>query len=120
MPDTPRRLGLAAGYGGSLLIAVLSLVPAVARPHTGAGGAYEHWMAYTLVGAAFGLGYRSAGARLAAGLALTAGAGILEGLQNFVPGRNPEVTGFVASSLGAWSGLALAFAAGAVLRSARR
>ena len=77
-------------------------------------------IAYALVGAAFGLGYRSARGRLAAGLALTAGAAILEGLQNFVPGRSPEVIGFVASSLGAWFGLALAFAAGAVLRTDAR
>jgi VanZ family protein len=72
------------------------------------------------VGAAFGLGYRTTAARLAVGLALTVGAASLEGLQNFVPGRNPEMIGFLASSAGAWFGLGLAIAADAILRRATK
>jgi VanZ family protein len=116
-PDTVRPLWLVAGYMGCLIIVTLSLVPASARPHSGLGGQYEHWLAYALVGFAFGMGYRTRGRQLFAGLALTAGAAILELLQNFVPGRDPETIGFVASSLGAWFGLALSLFAQALLRA---
>jgi VanZ family protein len=104
---------------GFAMIVILSLVPAVARPHSGYGGGYEHLLAYALVGFAFGMGYRTARRQIAAGLALAVAAGVLELLQNFVPGRNAEVAGFVVSSLGAWLGLAAAFAAAAALRPAK-
>lgn len=48
-----RRLSTIAGYAGYAMIIVLSLLPAQARPHTGVGGEYEHWVAYALVGGAF-------------------------------------------------------------------
>jgi VanZ family protein len=102
-----RRLSLGAGYVGYLMIVVLSLLPAQARPHTGVGGEYEHWIAYALVGGAFAAGYFAMRARLFAGLVLTASAALLELLQNFIPGRTPELTGFLASSLGAWFGIFL-------------
>ena len=97
-----RRISIAAGYIGYAMIVVLSLLPAQTRPHTGVGGEYEHWIAYALVGGAFAAGYLTKRARLFAGLALTASAAILELLQNFIPGRTPELSGFLASSLGAW------------------
>ncbi|MDP1700151.1 MAG: hypothetical protein Q8L53_04205 [Aestuariivirga sp.] len=103
-----RRLSIVAGYAGYVMIVVLSLMPAQARPHSGFGGEYEHWMAYGLVGGAFAAGYLATRARILAGLALTASSAILELLQNFIPGRTPELTGFVASSLGAWVGIFLA------------
>jgi hypothetical protein len=115
--DTARLLWLVVGYIGSLIIITLSLVPAAARPHSGAGGQYEHLLAYALVGFAFGMGYRTIRLLLYSGLALTAGAAILELLQNFIPGRAPETIGFVASSLGAWFGLALPIFAGTLLRT---
>jgi hypothetical protein len=83
-----RRLSLGAGYAGYAMIVVLSLLPAQTRPHSGIGGEYEHWLAYALVGGAF-----------------AASAAILELLQTFIPGRMPEFTGFLASSLGAWFGI---------------
>lgn len=97
-----------AGWIGTLMIAVLSLVPVTLRPHTGAGGDIEHWIAYTLVALAFGLGFKMRRTRLLTGVALSAGSGLLELLQNFVPGRNPEVAGFLASSFGSWVGIAIA------------
>ena len=102
-----RRLSIVAGYAGYLMIVVLSLLPAHTRPHTGVGGEYEHWIAYALVGGAFGAGYSAPRARLFAGLALTASAAILELLQTFIPGRTPELAGFLASSLGTWFGIFL-------------
>jgi VanZ family protein len=115
--EVARRFCIIAGYVGSLMIAVLSLVPLAARPHAGIGGEYEHGVAYALVGAAFGMGYPTTGGRLLAGGALMAGAAVLELLQNFVPGRSPEAMGFLASSAGAWLGLGLVFAAAAMLRT---
>ena len=102
-----RRLGIGAGYVGYVMIVVLSLLPAQTRPHTGVGGEYEHWIAYVLVGGAFAAGYLATRARVFAGLALTASSAILELLQNFIPGRTPELVGFLASSLGAWFGIFL-------------
>lgn len=106
-PETASRLWIGLSYFGSLLIITLSLVPGSARPHSGIGGNYEHGIAYALVGFAFAMGYRSIKSRIFSGLALSAGAAILELLQNFIPGRDPAFAGFVASTIGAWSGLAL-------------
>ncbi len=100
-----RQSSAIAGYIGYAMIVALSVLPGETRPHTGAGGEYEHWMAYALVGAAFAVGYSATRARLLAGSALTASAAGLELLQNLIPGRTPELAGFVASSLGAWSGI---------------
>ena len=65
-----------AGWVGVLAIAVLSLVPRSARPHTGAPSQLEHYAAYLLVGFFFALGYsqkrallNSRKAALASGLA---------------------------------------------------
>ena len=108
---------IAIGYLGMAVIVTLSLVPAALRPHTGAGGGYEHGLAYALVGFAFGLGYARPRDRLISGLALMATAATLELLQNVVPGRTPEVTGFLTSSFGAWLGLFAATLASAVVRA---
>ncbi|HUQ35408.1 MAG TPA: VanZ family protein [Aestuariivirga sp.] len=102
-----RRISIAAGYIGYAMIVVLSLLPAQRRPHSGVAGEYEHCIAYALVGAAFAAGYLTIRARLFAGLVLTASAALLELLQNFIPGRTPELSGFLASSLGAWIGIFL-------------
>jgi len=102
-----RPLCIGAGYAGYVMIVVLSLLPAQTRPHTGVGGEYEHWIAYAMVGGAFAAGYLATRTRFLAGLALTASSAILELLQSFIPGRTPELTGFLASSLGAWFGIFL-------------
>jgi VanZ family protein len=112
-----RRLSIVAGYAGYVIIVVLSLLPAQTRPHTGVGGEYEHWVAYALVGGAFAAGYSATRARLFAGLALMGSAAMLELLQNFIPGRTPEFTGFLASSLGAWFGIFLVVLTASFLRS---
>lgn len=116
-PDLARRLWLAAGYVGLAMIVMLSLAPAAARPHSGYGGEYEHLLAYALVGFAFAMGYRTTKWQLLSGVALSSASAILELLQTFVPGRTPEITGIVTSSLGAWLGLAMAMGVSTVLRS---
>jgi VanZ family protein len=118
-PELTRPLWLAVGYIGFSMIVMLSLAPAGSRPHSGYGGEYEHLLAYALVGAAFGMGYRTARLQLFSGLALSSAAAILELLQSIVPGRSPEITGFLVSSLGAWLGLAISIAASAVLRATK-
>lgn len=107
------------GYIGFSMIVILSLAPAASRPHSGYGGLYEHLLAYALVGIAFGMGYGAARLQFLSGLALSLAAAVLELLQIFVPGRNPEVTGFLISALGAWLGLALSVGALAVLRATK-
>jgi VanZ family protein len=93
---------------GCLSIAVLSLVPGYLRPHTGAPGSIEHFAAYLLVSGAFALGLRSERLILAVALALMGAAGLFELIQIDIPGRNPGLTGFMASSIGVWMGLVLA------------
>lgn len=112
-----QHLCILAGYVGTVIIVVLSLVPPSLRPHTGVGGKIEHWIAYALVGLAFGLGQQTARLRLRTGIALSAAAALLELLQNFIPGRNPEVVGFLSSSMGTWMGLGLASIALVSLRA---
>ena len=112
-----RRLTIVAGYIGYAMIVILSLLPAQTRPHTGVGGEFEHWLAYALVGGAFAAGYCVTRERLIAGTALTVSAAVLELLQNFIPGRTPELEGFLASSLGAWFGIFLVALTGAFVRS---
>ncbi len=108
--ETSRLLWLVAGHVGWVLIAALSLVPAGSRPHTPVGGAYEHVLAYAAVGFCFGLGYLSMRRRVLACSAVTLSAMIFEFLQSFIPGRNSELMGFMASTIGVWSGLAVASA----------
>ncbi len=110
---------LAIGYIVFTMIVVLSLAPAASRPHTGYGGLFEHLLAYAPVGAAFGMGYRTTRLQFFSGLALSSAAAVLELLQIFVPGRNPEMTGFLVSVLGAWLGLGLSIGASAVLRATK-
>jgi VanZ family protein len=93
---------------GSMLIAILSLVPGYLRPHTGAPGSVEHFAAYLVVAGAFAMGLRSERSLLAIVLGLMLAAGLFELLQIDIPGRSPGLTGFISSSLGAWTGLALA------------
>jgi VanZ family protein len=115
-----RRLWLGVGYAGWIIIVTLSLLPTAARPHTGLGGQYEHWLAYALVGFALGMGYRRRSQWLLLGLALAFSACVLELLQNFVPGRNPELLGFLTSSLGAWCGLLVAVCAAGFFQARAR
>jgi len=92
---------------GCVLIAILSLVPGYLRPHTGAPGGVEHFLAYMMVAAAFAMGLRSDRAVMVVA-ALMLAAGLFEVLQMEIPGRSPGFAGFLSSSLGAWTGMVLA------------
>ncbi|MBL8894021.1 MAG: hypothetical protein JNJ53_05430 [Rhizobiales bacterium] len=93
---------------GCVLIAILSLVPGYLRPHTGAPGSFEHFAAYLMVAGAFAIGLRSERSVLVMVAMLMLAAGLFEIAQIDIPGRNPGLTGFVSSSLGAWAGLLVA------------
>lgn len=93
---------------GCVLIAILSLVPGYLRPHTGAPGSVEHFAAYLMVAGAFAMGLRSERSILVVVVMLMLAAGLFEIAQIDIPGRNPGLTGFVSSSLGAWAGVLLA------------
>ncbi len=109
-----KRIWLLAGIAGWLTIAVLSLVPAEARPHSGAGGFAEHFVAYLLVTACLSMGL--SGSRLLAALALlAASSGFFEILQLQIPGRTAELEGFLSGVLG----VGLGYAAVSLLRYAR-
>ncbi len=88
---------------GWLAIIVLSLVPSAVRPHSGAGGSSEHFLAYALVAACFTIAVRGHNlTRLLAFLAI--GSGILELLQQHIPGRTAEWAGFYSASAGVLAG----------------
>ena len=106
--ERARLLGIATGCFGGGLMAVLSLLPAASVPDLVVGSTYDHLLAYTALGFCFGSGFPSLRSQLYSGFALTLGALVFELLQNFIPGRSPDISDFMASSLGAWSGLTLA------------
>ncbi len=86
--------------------AFLTLGPQRMRPATGIDHDLEHGLAFALVGLAFGLGY--ARHRIALVLAAVAGIGLMEILQQWVPGRHANVRDFVVNALGACAGIAAA------------
>ncbi|WP_246155012.1 VanZ family protein [Methylobacterium oryzihabitans] len=104
----PPALGLAS-VAAVVLICVLSLVPGNERPHTGAPGQVEHFIAYALTGAVLTVRLRSR--RTAIMLGLVVLAAVCETGQIWVPGRTAQVVDFLASSAGAVTGTLLAGAA---------
>lgn len=120
MFDTCRMLGRSAtsifrllAWTCLLAIVVLSLVPGSARPHTGAAGWMEHFMAYSGAGFCFALGYARLHQRLLVGIVLALGSAVLEVLQNFAPQRYPALH----DSLAGIGGVTLGLFVGALVAS---
>ncbi len=90
-----------------LVIVVLSLVPGSARPHTMYPGQVEHFMAYAGTGFVSGFAYRALRERLSVWIGLAIASGLLEIMQQFVPGRSPSVFDALASTSGLTVGLIL-------------
>ena len=103
-----KHFWIIVAVGGCVSIAVLSLVPGYLRPHTGAPGGVEHFAAYAIVAGAFAMGLRSERSLFAMVAGLMLAAGVFELLQVEIPGRSAGLTGFLSSSVGAWTGLVLA------------
>ncbi len=88
-------------------IAILSLVPGQARPHTGLPGQAEHFLAYLMTALVLGCQARNLTSRITLAIALCAYGGMLEVLQIWIPGRSAQVIDFAASSFGALTGVLL-------------
>lgn len=117
MPPLIDRLVQAAGLLAVLAIIVLSLLPGDARPHTGAPSQGEHVVAYLIAGGLHGLRAGRAKSRLLLlALGFIAGAGALEWVQLWIPGRNSQLIDVIASSIGALIGLGLGAAAAPLYR----
>jgi len=92
-----------------LLIAAavfLSVGPQKFRPFTGIEHELEHYLAFAVVGLAFGLGYPRRGMILAVTAISIAGA--LETAQLWVPHRHAYFSDFLVNGSAAWIGIALA------------
>ena len=96
-------------------IAFLSLVPGQARPHTGAPGELEHFIAYMGTGLFIAARYRSFQQRLNFWALVAALSFLLELIQNLVPGRDPDLFDALASSSGLTAGVV---AGGLLIRAA--
>jgi VanZ family protein len=93
----------------TLLLAVLSLLPAEEMVRTRLSGHIEHAMAYAATTLLLRLGYGHWG-WLRPTAALVCYAGALELMQHFSPGRHPGVDDWIASSMGVVLGSAAASA----------
>lgn len=89
------------------VIVILSLVPGEARPHTGAPGEVEHFVAYFGAGLFIAARYRTPRLRLLFWIGAATLSGVLELFQQFVPGRDPDPFDAFASSSGLTAGLLL-------------
>ena len=93
---------------GLVLITVLSLVPGDLQIRTPLPKTVEHFGAYLGVALVLAIGQPSVRYAVAVALVLTGFAGVMEYLQELVPGRNAGYLDFVGSALGAGTGAALA------------
>jgi VanZ family protein len=84
----------------------LTIGPQKFRPYTGIEHELEHFLAFAIVGLAFGLGYPGRGLILAMlGVAI---AGVLETAQLWVPHRHAYFSDFLVNGSGACMGLTVA------------
>jgi VanZ family protein len=115
-----KRFWLVVAYLGVWILVITSLVPGTSRPHSSMGGSLVHLLAYSLVGTASGLAFQRTRLMISAGIALTGLAAVLEILQQFSPGRNPEFESFLTSSVGAWMGLGFSLMIAAMMDRVKR
>ena len=101
-----RQLLRLTAWAAVVLLVVLSLIPKELEVRTNLVGTHEHAIAYALTSTIVAVAYPAV-RRLWIVVALFALSGILELLQNFIPGRNPEIAGAAFSSVGAATGVLL-------------
>jgi VanZ family protein len=106
-----RKVARVLAFACIAAIAVLSLLPGAERPHTGAPGRAEHFIAYGATGFLLALGYLGRRQRRVAWIGLAAASGVFEILQNFIPGRSPSLFDALTSA----GGLTCGMAAGVIL-----
>jgi len=98
----------ALAWGGIFAIIVLSVVPAIDRPVTGAGQRLEHFTAFALVAGVFAIGYHLSLMRLLLLAFLFCGG--IELLQIPLPTRHARISDFAIDFLGACFAIGLVFA----------
>jgi hypothetical protein len=86
-------------------IVILSLIPGAYRPHTGASKLAEHFIAYAGTAVGFSLISNTIRQRLVVLATLSALSGVMDFLQQYVPGRAPAILDVIASAAGAVTGL---------------
>lgn len=113
-----RRFFQATGLVCLVTVIVLSVLPGAERPHIFASGNTEHFIAYA--GTAFFVSSipRLGGWRTL--LLLSVGSLAFEGVQLFIPGRSAGLDNWLASTVGALIGIALAAALRGMIRSKRQ
>jgi hypothetical protein len=100
-------------WSGIAIIFVLSVIPAVDRPVTGAGQRFEHFAAFAMVAGMFAIGYPVSLIRLLI-LAFFYCGGI-ELLQLPLPTRHARVSDFVVDLVAAWFAIGLVAASDKVI-----
>jgi VanZ family protein len=100
-------------------IVVLSLLPGQHRPHTGAPGQVEHFIAYLGAGLFVAVRHQALRSRLVLWVGVASLSCLLELLQQFVPGRVPNPFDALASSSGLVAGLLLGILFIALVRHLR-
>jgi hypothetical protein len=105
--DFGSRCFRALGFAGWAGIVVLSILPGSARPHSGASGISEHFVAYAAVALCLCLGISTWRNRFALMLCLIASSAIFEIIQIYIPGRTAEFKGLLSSSAGVIMGMLL-------------
>ena len=90
------------------LIAFLSLIPGRWQERTTLPGPLEHFGAYLITAMIVGIATRRRRNPLFIAVALTTVAAVLEVLQFWSPGRDPQFVGFGGSAAGAFTGALLA------------
>ena len=88
---------------GITAIVILTVVPAVDRPVTGAGQVLEHFSAYALVAGVFAIGYRLSLTWLM--LLAFLFCGLTELMQIPLPTRHARISDFIIDLAGAWFGI---------------
>lgn len=86
-----------------LTITLLSVVPGNMRPHIFGNDQFEHFAAYFITSSLWAIGRPMQ--LLSSGMLLAIGAGSLEFVQLWIPGRTASAGDFAASVIGAWTGL---------------
>jgi VanZ family protein len=102
-----RLIARALAWLGILAITLLSVVPTVDRPVTGAGQWWEHFTAFALVAGFFAIGYRLSLTRLL--LWAFSFCGGIELFQVPLPTRHARVSDLVVDIIGSCFGIGLVF-----------
>lgn len=98
-----------AGWFAVLVVIALSVTPGQLRPDVLGEKHIEHLTAYMGTAMLLATGYPARSQSITIGILLSLCSGFLEVVQLGISGRSSSVADFVASSLGAWIGVAVIY-----------